>query len=206
MTRVIALFSAAAVLLGLAVGVFFVMRAQNADPFAACRRSVVAGGSAAIGGPFTLVDSAGNTVTEADVITGPTLVYFGYAFCPDFCPTDLARNAWAKDLLAERGEEVGLVFVSIDPERDTPAILADFRDAIHPGMIALTGTPEQVAAAANAYRVYFRRNGDDPQFYLMDHSTFSYLVDPEHGFLEFYASTLSAQEVADSVGCYVAKL
>jgi protein SCO1/2 len=206
MTRVIALFAAAAVLIGLAAGFFFVMRAQNADTFAECRRSVVAGGSATIGGPFTLVDTDGNTVTDADVITGPTLVYFGYAFCPDFCPTDLARNAWAKDLLAERGEEVGLVFVTIDPERDTPEILADFRDAIHPELVALTGTPEQVAAAANAYRVYFRKNGDDPEFYLMDHSTFSYLVAPEHGMLEFYPSTASAQEVADSVGCYVAKL
>jgi protein SCO1/2 len=206
MTRVIALFAAAVVLIGLAAGFFFVMRAQNADQFAECRRSVVAGGSAEIGGPFTLVDTEGRTVTEADVITGPTLVYFGYAFCPDFCPTDLARNAWARELLAERGQEVGLVFVSVDPERDTPEILADFRDALDPQMVALTGTPEQVAAAANAYRVYFRRNGDDPEFYLMDHSTFTYLVDPVHGFLEFYASTVSAQEMAESVGCYVAKL
>jgi protein SCO1/2 len=206
MTRVIALFAAAAVLIGLAAGFFFVIRAQNADTFAECRRSVVAGGSATIGGPFTLVDTDGNTVTDADVITGPTLVYFGYAFCPDFCPTDLARNAWAKDLLAERGQAVGLVFVTIDPERDTPEILADFREAIHPELVALTGTPEQVAAAANAYRVYFRKNGDDPEFYLMDHSTFTYLVDPAQGFLEFYPSTLGAQEMADSVGCYVSKL
>lgn len=206
MTRTIALFAAAAVLLGVALGAFMVMRGSGEDTFAQCRRSQVAGGAAALGGPFELTTADGRRVTDADVITGPTLLYFGYAFCPDFCPMDLARNAQAADILDARGQEVGLVFVTIDPARDTPEVVGDFASAIHPRLVGLTGTAEETAAAANAYRVYFRKSGDDPQYYLMDHSTFTYLVAPEQGFLEFYPSAVTPEEMADSVGCYMSKL
>jgi protein SCO1 len=206
MVRVIALFSAAAVLLGLAVGTFLTFRSAGADPFAACRRSAVAGGTAAIGGPFTLSDPAGNRVSDADVIDKPTLIYFGYSFCPDFCPMDLARNAAAADILEGRGIDVGQVFVTVDPERDTPEVLADFAAYIHPDLVALRGSEEETAAAANAYRVYYRRGSGDDEFYLVDHSTFTYLVAPEHGFLEFFATSASPEEVADAVACYAARL
>ncbi len=201
MTRAIVLLAAATVMLGVAAG-YWVMTARSGDPFADCRRGAVASGAAAIGGPFTLVDASGATVSDAEILTRPTLVYFGYAFCPDFCPTDLSRNALAADLLAERGVEVGQVFISIDPERDTPETVGDFAAAIHPGLVGLIGSPEQVAAAANAYRVYYRRADDDPDYYLMDHSTFTYLMDPEHGFLEFFASDVSPDEIADAAECF----
>ncbi len=205
MTRVLMLFAAATVMLGIGAGAY-VMLGRGDDPFADCRRGSVAGGAAAIGGPFSLVDGEGARMTEAEAITGPTLLYFGYTFCPDFCPTDLARNALAADLLAERGLDIGQVFISIDPARDTPEAVREFAEFIHPDLIGLTGTPAEVSAAANAYRVYFKKNGDDPEFYFMDHSTFTYLVAPDVGFLEFFSSEDTPEEIADVSECYMANL
>lgn len=206
MTRAAALFAAAAVLFGLAAGFWVVERGTGGDVFADCRRGSVADGAAALGGPFELTGGDGLRVASEALIDRPTLLYFGYSFCPDFCPMDLARNAAAADLLAERGVDVRLAFVSIDPARDTPEVAAAFARAIHPEMIGLSGAPEDTAAAANAYRVYWRKAGDDPEYYLMDHSTFTYLAAPGRPFLEFYPTTAGAEEIADSVACYAAKL
>jgi protein SCO1/2 len=206
MTRVSAILAAVAVVVGLSVGGWFAMRQSSADRFADCRASQVAGGVAAIGGPFALTDGEGRRVTDAEAIAGPTLVYFGYSFCPDVCPLDLSRNALAAAELAERGTEVGQVFISIDPDRDTPEVVGDFAAAIDPGLMGLTGTADEIATAAGAYKVYYRRNGDDPDYYLMDHSTFTYLMAPGVGFLEVYRSEASPEEVANSVQCFAAKL
>jgi protein SCO1/2 len=205
MTRTAALLASAAVVVGLAAIAVFALRPQG-DPFADCREGVIAGGQAAIGGPFALTAPDGRRVTDAEAITGPTLVYFGYSFCPDFCPTDLARNAAAADLLAEQGVEVGQVFISIDPARDTPEAMGAYAEAIHPDLLGLTGTPEEVAAAAKAYKVYYGRSGDDPEFYMMDHSTFTYLMAPGVGFLDFYRSEATPEAVAESVACFAAAL
>ena len=205
MTRVLMLFATATILLGIGAGAY-VMLGRGGDQFAECRRGAVAGGTAAIGGPFSLIDGDGVRMTETEAITKPTLLYFGYTFCPDFCPTDLARNALAADLLAERGLDIGQVFISVDPARDTPEAVREFAEFIHPDLIGLTGTPAEVAAAANEYRVYFNKSGDDPEFYLMDHSTFTYLVAPEVGFLEFFPSDATPEEIADVSACYMANL
>ena len=197
MTRVYALLASAAVVVGL-VGFFVAPRFLGGDdPFADCRRAAVAGGTAAIGGPFALTGAGGERVTDAEAITGPTLVYFGYSFCPDICPTDLSRNALAAEALAEDGTEVGQVFISIDPARDTPEVVGDYAAAIDPGLLGLTGTAEEVDAAAKAYKVYYRKAGDDPEYYLMDHSTFTYLMAPGVGFLEFYQSDATPEAVAE---------
>lgn len=206
MTRVIALGAAVAVLLGIAVIGYFALVPRGGGIFADCRRGAVAEGVAAIGGSFSLVDGDGKRVADTDVITKPTLLYFGYTFCPDFCPTDLARNALAADELAGNGVDVGQVFISFDPARDTPAVVKDYAMSIHPDLIGLTGTPDEIAAAAGAYRVYFRKAGEDEQFYMMDHSTFTYLMAPDHGFLEFFGSDASAEDLAASVRCFAAKL
>jgi len=169
------------------------------DAFAQCRQGRVAGGD--IGGPFTLVNTAGETVTEAEVLAGPALVYFGYAFCPDICPFDVARNVEAVDILAERGFDVTPVFISIDPERDTPEALADYAANMHPDLIALTGSPEQVRVAAQAYRVYYRRQDTDDEFYLVDHSTFTYLMLPGTGFVDFFRREVTSDQMADTVAC-----
>lgn len=206
MTRVIVLLSAAAVLIGIVAGGFLVVTGARGDPFAGCRRTSVAGGSADIGGPFTLTNTTGERVTEEEVIDGPTLIYFGYSFCPDVCPLDLSRNAVAADTLAERGIDVGQAFVTIDPARDTPEALAGFTENIHPDLVGLSGSPDDIAEAAEAYRVYYNRGSGDDEFYLMDHSTFTYLMAPEAGFLEFYPSDATPETVADSVACFADKL
>ncbi|GLQ35621.1 protein senC [Amylibacter marinus] len=166
----------------------------------ACGSTVIAGEQASIGGPFELIDQYGKTRTSADVITGPTLIYFGYTFCPDICPLDTVRNLDAIDILDERGIDVLPVFITIDPARDTVSALADYAEVSHPRMLALTGSEAQVAAASKAYRTFYRKSGEGED-YLMDHSTFSYLMD-ETGFVEFFRRDASPAEVADAIGCF----
>ena len=188
------------------LGVLWYLTANQGadDQFAQCRASNVAGGSGSIGGPFTLVDETEKTVTDKDVITGPSLLYFGYTFCPDVCPLDNSRNAEAVTLLEEQGKIVTPIFISIDPARDTPEAMAEFTDIMHPRMIGLTGTPEQTKAASKAYHTYFKKEEDgDPEYYLVDHSTQTYLVFPEHGFVEFFRRDESAEDMAKRVACFV---
>ncbi len=186
---------------GTAVGMS-VFRTSD-DPFSDCRASAVAGGSGSIGGPFTLVNKDGETVTDADVITKPTLLYFGYTFCPDVCPLDAARNAEAVDLLLEDGYDAQPVFISIDPERDTPEVVGEFAGFMHERMLGLTGSAEQVRAASKAYRTYYKKQDGDPDYYLVDHSTFTYLVLPEHGFVEFFKRGDDAATMATKAACFI---
>jgi len=195
--------AAAVALVGLVGGTaWYVLWPRDADRFAACREGAVAGGAGAIGGPFTLVDETGRTVTDADVITQPTLIYFGYTFCPDVCPVDAARNAEAVDLLEAQGIMVTPVFISIDPARDTPEALAEFTDQLHPRMIGLTGTDAQTTAASRAYKTYFRVNDPTEEYYLVDHSTFTYLVLPDDGFVDFFRQEVTADQMAERVACF----
>ena len=201
MSRIIAPIAAiaAAVLVG---GSWLATRDVNPDQFAQCRASAVAGGTA-IGGPFELVNAKGETVTDKDVITEPTMIYFGYTFCPDVCPLDVSRNAEATDFLAEGGQSMTPLFISIDPNRDTPEVVGDFAFNMHEKMIGLTGSPEQVMAASQAYRTYYKAHPADDEYYLVDHSTFSYLVLPEHGFVEFFHREIGAKDMAKTVGCFI---
>lgn len=186
------------------VAISYVM-GQNGDgddKYAQCKNSAVAGGDN-LGGPFELVNAEGQTVTDADVITEPSLLYFGYTFCPDVCPLDVARNASAVDVLAERGMSVTPVFISIDPARDTPEVVGEFADNMHPKMIGLTGSPEQVKAASEAYRTYYKAHDAEDEFYLVDHSTFSYLVMPGEGFVDFFRRDVTPDQMADKIGCFI---
>ena len=192
---------------GLGAGAWFAFGpSQGDDRFAECRASAVAPGAATIGGPFTMTDHTGATVTDAEVIDGLTLVYFGYTFCPDVCPFDTANMAQATEILEERGIEATPVFVTIDPARDTPQALSDFVGALHPRMVGLTGTPEQTQAIAKAYKAYYARQGDDPEVYLMDHSTFTYLMAPDGSFLDVFRRDVPPAEVADRVQCFAERL
>lgn len=173
------------------------------DLFASCRTSVVAGGGGQIGGPFTLVNSKGKTVTDQDVLTEPSLVYFGYTFCPDVCPFDLSRNAEAIDILDENGYLVNPVFISIDPARDTPEVVGDFAFNLHERMIGLTGSTDQVKAASQAYKTFYKAHPAEDEYYLVDHSTFTYLVLPEHGFVEFFRRELSPEDMAAKIECFL---
>jgi len=200
MTRLYAGVAVAAVMALVGWTGYTIYAARGSDVFAQCRGGAVGGGD--IGGAFTLVDETGATVTDQQVFTKPSLVYFGYTFCPDVCPLDAARNAEAVDLLMARGVAAIPVFISIDPERDTPQVLAEFTDNLHPAMIGLTGSTDQVAAASQAYRTYFRKQDTADEYYLVDHSTFTYLVLPGVGFVDFFWRETSPAEMADRVECF----
>jgi len=203
MTRLISL-AAAAVLVALIGGLWLsTLFTRPDDQFADCGSGVVAGGTSQIGGPFELVNSKGETVTDKDVLTGPSLIYFGYTFCPDVCPLDNARNAEAIDILESRGRMVTPVFISIDPARDTPELVGDFAFNLHERMIGLTGSPEQVKAASQAYKTYYKAHEEEDEFYLVDHSTFSYLVLPDHGFVGYFNRNDTPEQMADRVMCYL---
>ncbi|MGE5546658.1 MAG: SCO family protein [Solirubrobacterales bacterium] len=155
-------------------------------------------GAPAIGGPFTLVDHNGRTVSDADFRGRFMLIYFGYTFCPDVCPTALGTVATALDKLspAERAR-ITPIFISIDPERDTPAALKDYVAAFHPDLVGLTGSPEQVTPVLKAYKVYSAKvKGADPQAYTMDHSSILYLVGPDGRFVAHFPHGTTADELA----------
>lgn len=203
MTRIIAPVAAlvAALFIG---GIWWATQgSQQSSGLEQCSATKIAGDGNQIGGPFELVNAEGQTVTDGDVITEPTLIYFGFTFCPDVCPLDTARNAEAIDILAERGMSATPVFISIDPERDTPEVVGDYAYNLHEKMIGLTGSPEQVAAASKAYRTYYKAHDTSDEFYLVDHSTFTYLVMPEVGFVEFFRRDTTADAMADRVACFV---
>ncbi|MCX7558225.1 SCO family protein [Sulfitobacter sp. F26204] len=173
---------------------------STADQFAQCRSSTVAGD---LGGPFELMNAKGETVTDSDIITEPSLIYFGYTFCPDVCPLDVDRNASAIELLEERGKRVQPIFITIDPERDTPEVVGDFAEVMHPRMVGLTGSPEQIKVASQAYKTYYKAHPAVDDEYLVDHSTFSYLVFPQQGFVQYFRRELSPDQLADQIGCFL---
>lgn len=178
----------------------FLSSGREGDTLASCGATAVAGD---LGGPFTLVNGDGETVSDAEVITEPTLIYFGYTYCPDVCPLDVDRNAAAIEILEQDGKSVTPVFITIDPARDTPEVVANFAEAMHPRMIGLTGSSEQVAQASKAYRTYYKAHPPVDGEYLVDHSTFSYLVTPEQGFVEFFRRELTPEQLAEKIGCFV---
>jgi protein SCO1/2 len=141
-----------------------------------------------IGGPFALTDHTGRRVTEADYADRYLLVFFGYTWCPDICPTTLNAVALAMQALGDRAGRVQPLFITIDPERDTPAVLAEYVALFDAGIVGLSGTPEEIAAVAKAYRVHYRKAPveGDPDNYLMDHSTILYLMAPGGGFLDIF--------------------
>ncbi|WP_420023084.1 SCO family protein [Cereibacter azotoformans] len=201
MTKLYAGAAAVAVVALLAGSAAWVLLRQPEDRFAQCGANQVAGG--AIGGPFTLVNQDGETVTDREVLAKPALVYFGYTFCPDVCPFDMARNAQAVDILTEWGIDVTPVFISVDPVRDTPEQLKFFAEAIHPATVALTGSEEQVKAASQAYKTFFRVQEAEDEYYLIDHSTFTYFMLPGVGFVDFFKRDDTPEQIAERVSCFV---
>ena len=140
---------------------------------------------AAIGGPFSLVDKNSHSFTDRDLLGRYALIYFGYTYCPDVCPTTLNSVGAALDLLGPQAARLQAVFITVDPQRDTPKVVGDYVAAFSPRLIGLTGTPEQVAKATDAYRVYAARHktGPGPNDYTMDHSSLLYLMAPDGHFL-----------------------
>jgi len=153
-------------------------------------------GVAAIGGPFSLVDHTGRRVSEADFRGKHELIYFGYTFCPDVCPTELAVMSQALDLLGDQASKVTPIFITVDPARDTVPVMAEYRQHFHPSLVALTGSEAEIAAAAKAFRVYFAKAGEDDENYLLDHSSFVFLMDEAGRYLTHFGPNTSADVMA----------
>jgi protein SCO1/2 len=153
--------------------------------------------ASAIGGPFRLVDQDGKTITDADLKGKWSLVYFGYTHCPDACPTALNDIAIALDELGSKRSAVRPVFITVDPERDTPEVLKAFVTAFDAPILALTGTPEEIAQAAKGYRVYYAKHPEAGGDYSMDHSSVIYVMDPEGRFTASFTHQSAPEEIAE---------
>lgn len=164
-------------------------------------------GQVAIGGPFDLIDHKGNTVTDKDLLGSYTLVYFGYTFCPDVCPTSLQTASTALEMLPMRkSNKVVSLFITIDPERDTPEVMGEYVKHFHKSLIGLTGTLEQIKQAAKAYKIYYKKvveDGKQEDEYLMDHSAFQYLMGPDGKYLTHFSHGITPEEMAKKLSEYI---
>jgi len=138
-----------------------------------------------VGGPFSLIDGDGKPVTDQTWHGKYLLVYFGYTYCPDVCPTTLTNVAAALDKLGAKADRIEPLFITVDPHRDTPAVVKQYAAAFSPRIVGLTGSPEQIAAAAKEYRVYYAKHvtGPGPDDYSMDHSSVLYFMGPDGRFI-----------------------
>jgi protein SCO1/2 len=151
-----------------------------------------------VGGPFALVDGDGRPVTDKTWQGKYMLVYFGYTYCPDVCPTTLTAVADALDKLGAKADRIQPLFITVDPKRDNPAVVKQYAAAFGPRFVGLTGTAEQIAAAAKAYRVYYaeHRTGPGPDDYSMDHSSVLYLMGLDGKFIAPLRADQSGTEMA----------
>lgn len=153
---------------------------------------------AQIGGPFALQDHHGRRVTDATFSGRWTLVFFGFTHCPDVCPTTLSHVARVMAGLGEQAERVQPLFITLDPERDTPQVLADYTAFFDRRILGLVGTQDQTRQVADAYNVYFKKVGSGDT-YMLDHSTALYLMGPDGTFIRHYAETMPADAMAQDI-------
>lgn len=188
-----------AVVAAMALGGAYLVRSMS---FSETPR-ITSTGEALVHTEFTLTDHKGNRVTEADFLGRWQLVFFGFTYCPDICPTTLAYMAEVLDRLGDESrEQIVPIFITVDPSRDTPAVMAEYVQAFHPDLIGLTGTDTEIGAAAYAFRVYYEKMEQDsaPDGYLMAHSGYIYLMTPEGRYeAVFREGQQSAEEMASDV-------
>ncbi len=159
-----------------------------------------------IGGAFEMTAHTGETVTDKTFEGKLLLVFFGYTFCPDVCPTTLNSVALALDVLGDNAASVQPLFITVDPARDTPEVPADYAPAFHPSILGLSGTPEQTARIAKSYRAFFAKaadSGGDPDTYLMDHSVFIYLMGRDGKYLTMFSHTAKPEDMAAEIARYL---
>jgi protein SCO1 len=186
-TRAIAI---AVVVLALGVGAFMLL-----SPPGGPRASL-------IGGPFALEDGNGRTVSDQTLKGRPFLVYFGYTHCPDVCPTELARIS---DILTRMGKQpIPALFITVDPDRDTPKVMQDYVSSFNPAIVGLSGSPQAVQAAEKAFRVYSHKGQPQPDGdYSMDHSSVVYLMDKNGSFVEAFNVERSPADAAKDLEKYL---
>jgi protein SCO1 len=179
-------------------GIAYFYRREKDKKFMKSNAKVVSIGKPALGGPFSLQGMDGESVTDKDFRGQYILLYFGFTHCPDICPEELAKMGNALDIVDEAvpKSNVTPVFVSVDPRRDTPARLKEYKKQWHPRMVMLTGSNEQIKNACRQFRVYYSEPPDTTGDYLVDHSIFFYLMDRDGEFMEYFGKNLTADEVA----------
>jgi protein SCO1/2 len=151
--------------------------------------------ASAIGGQFQLIDQNGKPFSDANLKGKWHLIFFGYTHCPDACPTALNEMSLALDRLGIKRDEVGVVFITVDPERDTPDVLKSYVQSFDAPIVALTGSPEAVAQAAKAYRVFYAKHPRTDGDYDMDHSAVIYVMNPEGRFTATFTPDSSADAI-----------
>jgi protein SCO1 len=169
--------------------------------------NVATSGKALVGGPFELVDQNGKRVTDQDFRGRYMLVFFGFTHCPDICPAELQVISAALDELGPKAKKVAPIFITLDPERDTPQAMGDYVKNFGANFIGLTGSPEAIAEAAKAYRVAYTKfvpegqeNGKD---YSVDHSALVYLMGPDGGYVTHFAYGTSAEKIGETLRRYL---
>jgi protein SCO1/2 len=183
------------------------LQAQEPDPARAARlMDDLMWGRGHVGGAFSLIDQAGKTRTDADFRGKLLIVYFGYTTCPDICPTDLMQIGLAVDKLGAAGDEVQPIFISVDPGRDTPEMLARYVPLFHPRLIGLTGSAAQIRFVADAYKAYYAKyQPEGGDMYLMDHTGFIYLMGRSGEYLGFFPPGTSADRMVEIVRQHLAQ-
>lgn len=221
--RALIIFAAGGAILAAAFGGLYLTRdpSSRVAATAPADKTFAEPGQVPIGGPFTLVDHTGRTVTDKDFGGRYLLVFFGFSNCPDVCPMTLADIASALELLGAEGDAVQPLFISLDPERDTPQRLAEYVSAFHPKIVGLTGTPEQIAAVAKEYRVFYEKisaasyygqetggagdksaPGDD---YLISHQGNTYLMSPSSEYLTHFTYGTKPGDMTETIRKAIAK-
>jgi protein SCO1/2 len=164
-------------------------------------------GKALIGGPFKLVDQTGKTVTDQDFRGRYMLVFFGFTHCPDICPAELQVMSESLDALGPKAEKVVPVFITLDPERDTPEVMGEYVKNFGPRFVGLTGSPEAIAEAAQAYKVAFAKfvpeGQEDNQNYSIDHVAIAYLMGPDGKYIEHFAYGTPAAKMTETLQRYL---
>jgi protein SCO1/2 len=161
-------------------------------------------GKAAIGGPFTLTDTNGNTVAEQDFRGKLMLVYFGFTYCPAICPTDLAIMTKTIYLLGDDAEKIAPIFITVDPERDTQEQIKSYLSSFSPRIIGLTGNEKQLQEAYDSYRVYRSKiENEMMEEYMIDHSAFIYLMDKDGNYLTHFPHNTKPEEIKARIESYL---
>ena len=199
--RSILLFAGACVAIAALLAVVTIVVVNGRSDTGSLSRAVSSTGQPSVGGPFQLVNQDGQAVDQT-LLTGKwSLVFFGFTYCPDYCPTTLQMLEATKQALGDRADDVQIVFISVDPQRDTPQALKDYlsSDGFPEGVIGLTGTPEQIRATADAYRAAYQKVGEGDA-YTMNHSLTIYLMGPDGQFRSALAHDLGPENAARIIG------
>jgi protein SCO1 len=200
------LILALSVVAGLAVA-FLAVQVQKRPPGKiADENALIAVTDDAFGGPFTLTDHNGKRVSEKDFTGKYRLIYFGFTYCPAICPTELSKITAALNTLGDKGKDIQPLFITIDPERDTPEKMKSYVSLFHPKLIGLSGSPDEIKSVLKGYKIYAAKRQDESMSdYTMDHSSYIYLIAPDDRLLHIFKMEDKADVMADIIARWLAQ-